>query len=430
MDFCSLNLSILADQQIQCDICCESFSLNAMLLLHKLSQHDLIECEMKSTHSFCTEDFVPLSDCAFQYRIVVRIKVAPTPCFHPPTTSDQTREEFDGEDTSTVWINPDAPVDSVLDEEDEIPANNQKPTEFECVYCRMVHQNISNLQNHIDQMHQLPAHTTSPLPVNIRQPHTKNSRTFQCRHCNETFINRSHYNRHVLTLRNGKPFFCRICISGFDYRGDLIQHKRQNRDCKSPPREKRFLCTFCGKYFEKRDSLTHHTRVHTKERPFHCDKCHRTFANKGTLRDHMNSHLGLKPYVCAVKNCGKAFRLACTLKQHKTNVHEPPSFSCSFCSRMFADKKHMEWVSTDKLTNSFDWQWFLILIWILLQITHANAHRWETISMWILPENVPDDIHAKSAHQNTHRRTAIQMRCLWKGKISFWAFHFSRMTWD
>lgn len=352
--------------------------MNAILLLHKLSFHKSVERQTKDRQSLRTEDIFCHVECDRKYRIVTHIEIERIPCEKPIIQEDE--EYIDGikQGSDKESINNDAaddmPIQSeaimlsakeIPNEDKESTAHRLQPTEFQCVYCKHSYKNKASCRSHMSHSHKSIDDETSTVIGQRRKsgsgrvgrpPTIMDNRTFQCRHCDEIFVNRSNYNKHVLTLRNGKPFFCRNCITGFDFRGDLIQHKRQSRECKSPPREKKYLCTYCGKYFEKKDSLRQHTRVHTKERPFECTECSRTFVNKGTLKDHMNSHLGLRPYICPVPECRKAFRLACTLKQHKMNVHEPPTFECSFCGKMFSDKKHRD--------------------------THLRVHTGEQLSKW------------------------------------------------
>lgn len=344
------------------------------MIVHKLNQHKTIERRTKTsdiiTNSYHTEDTIYSSDSECEYRVITRIELKRIPR-HKSEIKDEDNEPLLASPINDrSWddeIEPNQikdeikcePLTAAVDYDKLFAAHKLQPTEFQCVYCRNAYKNQGSVRSHMFLAHK-GGNAVAPLKNKekiaslsdksigknsgkVGRPLTiKDNRSFKCKHCNEIFANRSNYNKHVLTLRNGKPFFCRACITGFDFRGDLIQHKRQHRECKSPPREKKYLCTYCGKYFEKKDSLRQHTRVHTKERPFQCINCKRTFVNKGTLKDHMNSHSGLKPYICPILDCGKAFRLACTLKQHKMNVHEPPTFKCSFCAKMFSDKKHME----------------------------------------------------------------------------------------
>lgn len=57
---------------------------------------------------------------------------------------------------------------------------------------------------------------------------------------------------------------------------------------------KPFLCTYCGKYFERRDSFKIHTRSHTNERPYTCLICGKSFMMSKLLKDHTNTHSGVR----------------------------------------------------------------------------------------------------------------------------------------
>lgn len=263
--------------------------------MHKLNQHKSVERRAKTsgiiTDIYLTEDTIYSSDSECEYRVITRIELKRVPRQRQAIKD----AELDVLPILGSPINADDHRDDEIEPEDDIKL---EPTEFQCYHCKNFYKNQASLRSHL-----FFAHThdidNEPLKGRVRKkshcnqsvgrnsgkvgrPLTiKDNRSFECKHCNKVFANRSNYNKHVLTLRNGKPFFCRVCITGFDYRGDLIQHKRQRRECKSPPREKKFLCAHCGKYFEKKDSLRQHTRVHTKERPYNCGSCGRSFVNKG-----------------------------------------------------------------------------------------------------------------------------------------------------
>jgi len=78
----------------------------------------------------------------------------------------------------------------------------------------------------------------------------------------------------------------------------------------------RFKCKICLKCYSSKQSLEHHERIHSGEKPFQCEVCDKTFAQKGNLDRHMRIHSGEKPYECDI--CGKKFSVSCHLKYHST----------------------------------------------------------------------------------------------------------------
>lgn len=285
---------------ISCDLCHKNYGLKTALISHKLKKHKLIDKQVKTSaliaDSAEAEDFIYSSDSECEYRIVTKVERIP---------------------------------------KIQKPNDIKLKTTFECIHCKKVYKNKSNLRSHLAYNHR------SKQTAAISEGSA--TKTFHCKHCDKIFNRRLHYEHHLRNHRKDTPFFCKTCQSGFNAKPELLLHKRNNPQCQNAPKSKQFLCTYCGKYFERKNSLTIHTRIHTNEKPFECIECGKSFIMKSTLREHMNSiHLGVKAYACPVEGCDKQFGFASGLRQHRLNMHEPPKFKCPFCERMFAKKIHME----------------------------------------------------------------------------------------
>lgn len=84
-------------------------------------------------------------------------------------------------------------------------------------------------------------------------------------------------------------------------------------------KERLFVCSFCGKAFNRPKKVEIHQRIHTGERPFSCSTCGKMFSEAGNLRKHQRVHTGEKPYSCRL--CGKGFAWIRNLKTHQQKNH-------------------------------------------------------------------------------------------------------------
>ncbi|XP_033181552.1 zinc finger protein 467-like [Mastacembelus armatus] len=88
-----------------------------------------------------------------------------------------------------------------------------------------------------------------------------------------------------------------------------------NRYC----RDRRFVCSYCGKCFTSSRSLETHVRVHTGERPYSCAQCGKRFTQSGHLKTHQSVHTGERPFAC--EQCGKRFAGKQNLRIHQQKHH-------------------------------------------------------------------------------------------------------------
>lgn len=99
------------------------------------------------------------------------------------------------------------------------------------------------------------------------------------------------------------------------------QQPADGHKVRHPPstKERLFVCSYCGKAFNRPKKVEIHQRVHTGEKPFSCSTCGRMFSEAGNLRKHHRVHTGEKPYSCGA--CGKGFGWIRDLKAHQRKSH-------------------------------------------------------------------------------------------------------------
>lgn len=120
----------------------------------------------------------------------------------------------------------------------------------------------------------------------------------------------------------------------------FITQKRDKAHLRSGTREKRFICTFCGKSFTCPKNLETHQRVHTGEKPFSCTQCGKRFADSSNRKRHQIIHTGERPYSCTL--CGKRFtQSSCLIAHQRVHTGEKP-FSCTQCGKRFADSSNLK----------------------------------------------------------------------------------------
>ncbi|XP_031591092.1 zinc finger protein 467 [Oreochromis aureus] len=110
---------------------------------------------------------------------------------------------------------------------------------------------------------------------------------------------------------NASGFPLALALGGS--RLDTLELNRYSRD-------RRFVCSYCGKCFTSSRSLETHVRVHTGERPYSCAQCGKRFTQSGHLKTHQSVHTGERPFAC--EHCGKRFAGKQNLRIHQQKHHQ------------------------------------------------------------------------------------------------------------
>ncbi|XP_040292671.1 gastrula zinc finger protein XlCGF26.1-like [Bufo bufo] len=180
-----------------------------------------------------------------------------------------------------------------------------------------------------DPFKQVQSSDLSQQNKSHRKAKTREKR-FLCSECGKGFPHRSSLVVHKRIHTGEKPYACSGCGKCFTDRSALIKHERIHTG------EKPYSCSYCGKCFNVVSILVKHQRIHTGAKPFLCSECGRSFTERSALITHERIHSGAKPFSCS--ECGKCFTQKSTLVKHQIIHTGARPFSCSECGKSFTQK--------------------------------------------------------------------------------------------
>ncbi|KAG4072165.1 hypothetical protein HA402_015664 [Bradysia odoriphaga] len=184
---------------------------------------------------------------------------------------------------------------------------------------------LSHLQRHIDELEKNP---------------------FKCKDCNKGFAQEVFmvlHRRYVHGIADGSEVKAAMLTDVFTMKCDLCA----NVSFTSLPNAKTHYMTehgikgyllCCDSKFMSATSIEDHFKYHLDPSHFKCTYCGKCFDRKITLSVHMSKHKAVesKKFVCQV--CGKAFLSNYKLKDH-FNVHDKAnrkSFQCTQCDKRYS----------------------------------------------------------------------------------------------
>ena len=167
----------------------------------------------------------------------------------------------------------------------------------------------------------------------------------QIEDCNQTFISRYFYRRHVWRCHSGKEFRC-----------DNVTEKKEKQQ---------YNCKFngCNDAFKSRDKYEVHLRTSHKNDTFSCShpNCNFITHDKQNLKSHLKTHLDERPFVCDIYGCGKAFKARAGLKKHRSR-HFHRLMVCPYyeCYMIFVGhkmlKQHIDKIHL-QITRRYSCEW-------------------------------------------------------------------------
>ncbi|RXN02659.1 zinc finger protein 362-like isoform X1 [Labeo rohita] len=165
----------------------------------------------------------------------------------------------------------------------------------------------------------------------------KEGKTYRCKVCPLTFLNKSEMQIHSKSHTEAKPHKCPHCSKSFANASYLAQHLRIHLGIKP------YHCSYCENSFRQLSHLQQHTRIHTGDRPYKCAQpgCEKAFTQLSNLQSHQRQHNKDKPYKCP--NCYRAYTDSASLQIHLSAhaIKNAKSYCCSMCGRAYTSETYL-----------------------------------------------------------------------------------------
>ena len=184
--------------------------------------------------------------------------------------------------------------------------------------------------------------------------------TFSCHYCESTFSRNHDLKRHKRNRNNkdgSAKFMCAICDKEFCIRKLMMVHSKEahpsnieklckvakvHHEVKEDEGTMTYECEYCGKRFEREDSVMKHKVTHNVVEKIECEKCHAKFSlmqsYKRHLKDALWEHNGSPKHVCEF--CDDIFCNGKQLSGHINANHK--NFRCPLCDQSFTWNFNLE----------------------------------------------------------------------------------------
>lgn len=129
---------------------------------------------------------------------------------------------------------------------------------------------------------------------------THGIKLYECEYCQQkygTWANfYTHIQKHKIERNDptaklqiskiSEPVKCKLCSKVLSSKQSLKVHKHTIHT-----NTQGYLCSICGKKFNRRLTWALHMQGHKGDRSFECELCNKTFVRLDRLKTHMNSHM-------------------------------------------------------------------------------------------------------------------------------------------
>ncbi|XP_006894025.1 PREDICTED: zinc finger protein 692 [Elephantulus edwardii] len=137
--------------------------------------------------------------------------------------------------------------------------------------------------------------------------------------CGKIFSNRQYLNHHRKYQHiHQKSFSCPepACGKSFNFKKHLKEHVKLHSDTRD------YICEFCARSFRTSSNLVIHRRIHTGEKPLQCEICGFTCRQKASLNWHRRKHAETAAALLfPCEFCGKRFEKPDSVAAHRSKSH-------------------------------------------------------------------------------------------------------------
>jgi uncharacterized C2H2 Zn-finger protein len=212
-----------------------------------------------------------------------------------------------------------------------------KDTSNSCNVCDCRFKTMWQLKEHIVLNHECGerfSHEYHEVDVGTVSKH--------CEKCDEEFLSRKEFVRHVKAVHYWEDFPCDLCEEVFSRKDSLARHVTKIHNPMAPLKKGDYKCPKCGKQFGYvLDFLRHKKHVHCSSNEYLCEICNRKFNRKDNFDRHIKSSLlpdDSPRYKC--NDCEQTFCTAKFLNGHQKSSHS--ILSCEDCEEKFAAKNSLK----------------------------------------------------------------------------------------